>query len=279
MKECAGHHYEYRHGRFVCIRCGHVRYGKHRVKGYVTIGIICAGVIAVGIFLYTNSSMISDSTSKITKIIEPQITNARKTITKKISNFNEINTQILTNVAKPIPEEKTRQLPPATVKQSKPVINISDLEQKIHVLINTERQQHGLTDLRFDPILSKVARLHSQDMANRNYFEHDSPEGETFSTRYAKVGINCETPISSGYFSAGSENIFQGNLYNSVSYLNGVPISYDWNDMDRLARQTVSGWMHSSGHRDNILKPYHIAEGIGVAITSDDKVYVTEDFC
>ena len=37
--------------------------------------------------------------------------------------------------------------------------------------------------------------------------------------------------------------------------------------------------MNNSGHRHNILTPSYYSEGIGLAIASDDKVYITEDFC
>ena len=74
------------------------------------------------------------------------------------------------------------------------------------------------------------------------------------------------------------ENILQNNLYNSYQTLNGIPVHYDWQDMDKIASSTVNGWMNSPGHRSNILGYYH-SQGIGVAISSDDKVYITEDFC
>lgn len=108
-------------------------------------------------------------------------------------------------------------------------------------------------------------------MATRNYFEHDTPEGITFSDRYNQAGYNCQ-----GW---SGENIFQNNLYNSVEYVDGIPTSYDWNDMNALATSTVYGWMNSTGHRENILQSQFQNEGIGVAISNDSKVYITEDFC
>ncbi len=54
---------------------------------------------------------------------------------------------------------------------------------------------------------------------------------------------------------------------------------YDWNSADTLARKVVAGWMHSPGHRKNILTPHWKREGIGVAIGAGEKVYVTQNFC
>ncbi len=37
--------------------------------------------------------------------------------------------------------------------------------------------------------------------------------------------------------------------------------------------------MNSPGHRENILTEIYDREGIGVEITDDHKVYVTQNFC
>lgn len=248
------------------------RQKKNAIKGIV-VAIIC--VIGFYGLLQLSSLGILQQLAKVTseKISET---------TKELENRgSEVTKQLKPKPQSPDiqPSKPTEPESNPPIIQSKPKIVISELEQKIHLLINEERGKRGLTSINYDYSLAEAARMHSQDMVNRNYFEHDSPDGQTFSDRYSRVGLDCQTPISSTMYSAGSENIFQGNLYDSISYLNGIPVSYDWNDMDRLAYQTVNGWMHSSGHRDNIIKPYHIAEGIGVAIANDDKVYVTQDFC
>lgn len=140
---------------------------------------------------------------------------------------------------------------------AKPIINIPVLENKIHNLINVQRTQNSLTALSFDPQLNLIARGHSQDMARRNYFEHSTPEGLTYLDRYKQAEYTCEkrTNVSPNSYSImeGGENIYQNNLYNSYETMNGVIVSHDWNDMDALASSTVQGWMHSTGHRENIL--------------------------
>jgi uncharacterized protein YkwD len=167
-----------------------------------------------------------------------------------------------------------------TPLDSKPIINIPVLETKIHDLINVQRTQNSLTALSLDPQLNLIARAHSQDMATRNYFEHDTPEGADPTARALSAGYHCHKDLPNGYYMDGlAENIYQNNLYNSYQTIEGVIVSHDWNDMDALASSTVQGWMHSTGHRENILTSTFDREGIGVAISSDDKVYITEDFC
>jgi uncharacterized protein YkwD len=55
--------------------------------------------------------------------------------------------------------------------------------------------------------------------------------------------------------------------------------TYDWNSLDQIAATTVKGWIESAGHEQNILEKNYTRSGIGVAVASDDKVYITQMFC
>ncbi len=158
-----------------------------------------------------------------------------------------------------------------------PRINVRELEKRIHALINEERKRQGLTQLAWNAALSRIATKHSSDMAKRNYFSHHSPEGHDFSYRYKQEGYSCALPVGDTIY-MGAENIFQNNLYDRIVYVNGAA-HYDWNNMEKIAETTVQGWMHSPGHRKNILTPHWRSEGLGVAIAPDDKVYITQNFC
>lgn len=159
-----------------------------------------------------------------------------------------------------------------------PKIDISSLEMEIHNLINTERQNNGLSSLSFDSKLAEIARGHSQDMAQNNFFEHTNLRGQDPTDRATANGYNCYKDYGSYYTEGIAENIFQNNLYDSITYVDFVPF-HDWNTQSEIAQSTVQGWMESPGHRQNILTSTYDKEGIGVAISSDDKVYITEDFC
>ncbi len=159
----------------------------------------------------------------------------------------------------------------------KPRIDVSRLERRIHDLVNAERRRHGLSSLSWDGRLGAIAREHSKDMHRRNFFSHDSPEGHDFSVRYNRSGYQCAVR-QQGAIHLGAENILLNHLYDKVTTVNGVPY-YDWNSEEKIAETTVKGWLGSAGHRKNILTPYWKNEGIGIFISPDDKVYITQNFC
>jgi uncharacterized protein YkwD len=162
--------------------------------------------------------------------------------------------------------------------QSRPEVRSAELEKRIHFLINGERKKHGLSPLAWEEALGSIARKHSSDMASSGYFSHVSPDGHDFSYRYRQEGYQCIVRGKGEVYYTGAENIFQNNLYDRVMISNGIR-QYDWNSVDRIAQTTVDGWMKSAGHRKNILMPYWISEGIGVSISPDEKVYITQNFC
>lgn len=161
---------------------------------------------------------------------------------------------------------------------SRPNIEISTLEQSIHNKVNEQRQVMGQKPLILDSKLSDIARKHSQDMAENNYFSHYNSQGEGPTERAARVGYICQKRVGNSIQSGIAENCHLNNLYSSITTVNGIPI-YDWNTAEQIALSTVNGWMNSPGHRSNLLNSGYDYEGIGIAISSDDKVYITQDFC
>ncbi len=157
-------------------------------------------------------------------------------------------------------------------------ISTLSLASRIHELINDNRAADGLAPLTADPALAALALNHSTDMAQNHYFSHTDLSGEDPTARGNASGYTCVKNYGSYYTYGIAENIFQNNLYTSVTYTNGV-YSYAWSTQEAIAQSTVTGWMNSAGHRKNILTSTYDSEGIGVAISSDDKVYITEDFC
>jgi len=166
---------------------------------------------------------------------------------------------------------------PRLAQKPQPRISSERLEKSIHALVNRERAAKGLRPLAWDAKLAAIARGHSGDMAKRQYFVHASPEGENFDARYAKARYKCFVPVGD-VVHGGAENIARDDLWAKITML-GDRKYYDWHSEDELARRTVAGWMKSPGHRANILTPYWGREGLGVTVTRDLKVYLTEDFC
>jgi len=166
---------------------------------------------------------------------------------------------------------------PRLAQKPQPRISSERLEKSIHALVNRERAAKGLRPIAWDAKLAAIARGHSGDMAKRQYFAHASPEGENFDARYAKARYKCFVPVGD-VVHGGAENIARDDLWAKITML-GDRKYYDWHSEDELARRTVAGWMKSPGHRANILTPHWQHEGLGVTVTRDLKVYVTEDFC
>ena len=117
-------------------------------------------------------------------------------------------------------------------------------EKVVYDLINKQRAQNGLSPLKENSELQRVARIKAQDMVNNNYFSHTSP------TYGSPFDIMKSFKIS--YNTAG-ENI-AGNSSNSSA---------------------VTAWMNSPGHRANILNSSFNQTGIGVVTGSKyGKIYV-----
>jgi uncharacterized protein YkwD len=97
-----------------------------------------------------------------------------------------------------------------------------------------------------------MARQHSENMARRNFFNHTGPDGQGLRERSRANGIVG--------FRALAENL---------AYNKGFADA---------ASCAVVGWMHSEGHRDNILNGEFTRSGIGVARSADGRVYITQVF-
>lgn len=116
--------------------------------------------------------------------------------------------------------------------------DVPDYANEMLRLVNSERCSRGLAPLALNDTLNTVAVAHSQDMADNNYFAHNSQDGTTPWQRMKAAGYN--------YTTAG-ENIAAGNS---------------------TAGATFIQWWNSSGHRDNILNPAFREMGIGYGYNS-----------
>ena len=131
------------------------------------------------------------------------------------------------------------------------------LERQVLTNILAERRISGIRGplLQEDKDLIATARAHSVDMATRNFFSHDNPEGEGPLVRHRKRVTFVQGRIS--------ENIWSGPLTPGQEP-----------NLGALARSCVTGWMGSSPHRALLLDQEMTNVGVGVAFT-DQRVYVT----
>ena len=141
-----------------------------------------------------------------------------------------------------------------------------------------QRAESSLEPLAFDNDLVTISRRHSIEMADNDYMSHENLAGQDASDRGADVGYDCIKRYSDHYTFGLSENIHQGWLFSSVTYINGVPIR-NWNSQEEIGLIAVSGWMNSPGHRANILTDTYDRAGVGVAVATDGKIFITQDFC
>ncbi|RJQ76152.1 hypothetical protein D5S17_19070 [Pseudonocardiaceae bacterium YIM PH 21723] len=156
-----------------------------------------------------------------------------------------------TTTVAPAPTSAEAPPAPTTTTTSKPrkpappaPAPSSGAANRVIELVNQERLQAGCSPLRMDQHLTDSAQQHSTDMAVYGYFGHRSRDGQSF----------VERANAAGYPSPGGENIAQGQ---------------------RSAEVVMSDWMHSSGHRANILNCSFTA--IGVAVDTNGW-YWTQDF-
>lgn len=100
---------------------------------------------------------------------------------------------------------------------------------------NTQRQSNSLAGLSLNEQLDQAAQAKANDMATRDYWSHNTPDGATPWTFIINAGYQYQT---------AGENLAYG---------------FDTSDA------TVTAWMNSPEHRDNILNNTYTDVGFGVA--------------
>lgn len=115
--------------------------------------------------------------------------------------------------------------------------------------VNALRASVGVGPVSLCPALGRAAQKHAADMAARNYFAHNTPEGLSPGNR-----INAE-----GYQGGWGENIALGYL--------DVP-------------EVMTGWIDSPGHYQNLVRPSYTHIGFGKAAkdASGYGVYWAQNF-
>jgi uncharacterized protein YkwD len=125
----------------------------------------------------------------------------------------------------------------------------SSLERQAFNAINAERVKKGLAPLLWDGELCRVARRHSENMGRLNFFDHVGPDGSNLLNRIS--GIDWKS------------------LGENIAYNQG---------QDDPTGVAIDQWMHSPKHRSNILRGNFTHSAIGIARTSDGRVYLTQVF-
>jgi uncharacterized protein YkwD len=122
-------------------------------------------------------------------------------------------------------------------------------------LHNQERAKRGAPALRYDTRLAQAALDHGQDLVRRNYFSHQSPEGEWPQDR----------TLRRGYPGRVSENLART-----------VPASFDPRSAN--ADWALNMWRQSPGHWQNAMDPTHTDFGAARVQDSQGRYIWVVDF-
>jgi len=100
-------------------------------------------------------------------------------------------------------------------------IYLNGYEKRTLDLHNRARAQNGLARFCVHPALVKAARSHSREMIDKDYFSHDSYDGESFGARLERFGyypyLSIAENIASGRGSGGApDSIFDGWMKSSA---------------------------------------------------------------
>lgn len=175
------------------------------------------------------------------------------------NGFNEKNISIKytsngeetpANVTRPrMVAEKTAQKTEAAAESANSTFS---LEKKAFELINGKRLEKGLQPLKWSDEVAKIARLHSQNMANYKFFSHTGLDGSLVNDRADRLGVSRWRAIG--------ENIaFNRGYQNPVEF-------------------AVERWMLSTSHMQNLLNDRWKESGVGVAVANDGSYYFTQVF-
>jgi uncharacterized protein YkwD len=120
------------------------------------------------------------------------------------------------------------------------------IERSLFDQVNQERASRGIPELKWNDKLMQSARKHTERMKAAHALTHQVDGEPVLLQRIATTGLR---------FNASAENV-----------------AYATNPDD-----LHPGWMHSEGHRRNILNPQYNSIGIGV-LKSGNVYYATQNF-
>ena len=115
-------------------------------------------------------------------------------------------------------------------------------------LVNQERSKAGVPALTLSQQLTDIANTKAKDMADNNYFSHQSPTYGSPFDMLKRCGVS---------FSYAGENIAAGQ---------------------KTPEEVMHSWMNSSGHRANILNANFTELGVGYYEGGSYGVYWTQTF-
>jgi len=139
----------------------------------------------------------------------------------------------------------------STSVSSKPTAELNDYENAVAAYINDYRVANGLNAIAYEPTLTYVAKYRSQDLIDRNYWSHYTPEGTTVFNLFKADGVK---------YKIGGENLGQATPADI-----GTPEAF------------MNAWENSPSHNANMLRQGYNYIGVGM-VESGDRIVVTTVF-
>ncbi|OHD58505.1 MAG: hypothetical protein A2014_01575 [Spirochaetes bacterium GWF1_49_6] len=134
-----------------------------------------------------------------------------------------------------------------TVKASG--LNLHKIEQLIFEMTNVERKKAGLPAYQYLDKLGEMALYHSKNMIDNNFFSHTDHKGMSPGQR---------------------KSLLFPELLGGV----GENIAYNYGSSEQdVAKNLMTAWMNSPGHKANILNTKYSHIGVGIAETYDNGYY------
>lgn len=131
------------------------------------------------------------------------------------------------------------------------------LEDAILGAVNDVRAGANVTPFVRESALTQIAGYHSRDMASQGYTDVVSPDGETIEDRFERFDVRCEPA---------------GQTVMWVDGAQGTPVS-------EVAGGIVDRWQSSREHASFLRNETYRAAGVGVAVGTSGRVYVSLTVC
>ena len=169
-----------------------------------------------------------------------------------------------------VPSKNASVAARATAEAQQPSFNMAQATNLTIDEVNAARARQGMTPLKSDPTLMRIARERSDDMIERDYFAHLDPD------THQQPVLRYLQATNYPYRYAG-ENIAEiRNGVNWVPWWISVAARYT---ASQLASQFVTDWMNSPEHRENIENAHYRKTGLAISVSHDgQRVVATQVF-
>jgi uncharacterized protein YkwD len=128
-------------------------------------------------------------------------------------------------------------------------LDLQKIEQLVFEMVNAERKKAGLPAYEYNEKLAEMAFYHSKNMIDYSFFSHIDNKGKNPSQR-------------------------KSLLFPEIMGGIGENIAYNYGSSEKeVAKNLMTAWMNSPGHKANILSQKYSHLGNGIAETYDNGYY------